>query len=268
MLAGDGRARPRASPPIRSARPAPEPILALTSVPGIHRHSRASTDTGVTVLSPLDDYPVHQISEPMRFVGTSDRNFYDRYYFNVHGTGETHGTNDDLFAVIGLGQYPNLSVADAFVSVLWGETHRVLRGIEGPRGRSDGPVGRADPRRGATRPRAGTGRGRAERMGHRARRGLRRFLRGSPGGAPLRPAVRPGDLRLDALRAGRVVGGDPARRGPRGAAHSGALLGDAGPVVGGASGRRGGAPRHPGHRHRRRLLLDLCAGPVRGPRAR
>src|ERR1035438_2123803 len=31
------------------------------------------------VLSPLDDYPVHQISEPMRHVGTSDRNFYDRY---------------------------------------------------------------------------------------------------------------------------------------------------------------------------------------------
>jgi len=21
----------------------------------------------------------------MRFVGTSDRNFYDRYYFNIHG---------------------------------------------------------------------------------------------------------------------------------------------------------------------------------------
>ncbi len=37
------------------------------------------------MLSPLDDYPVHQISEPMRHVGTSDRNFYDRYYFNIHG---------------------------------------------------------------------------------------------------------------------------------------------------------------------------------------
>ena len=34
-------------------------------------------------LSPLDDYPVHQIPEVMRHVGTSDRNFYDRYYFNA-----------------------------------------------------------------------------------------------------------------------------------------------------------------------------------------
>jgi hypothetical protein len=79
------------------------------------------------VLSPLDDYPVHQISEPMRFVGTSDRNFYDRYYFNIHGTGDVHGTDEELFAVIGVGQYPNLSVADAFVSVLWGDDHRVVR---------------------------------------------------------------------------------------------------------------------------------------------
>ncbi len=79
------------------------------------------------MLSPLDDYPVHQISEPMRHVGTSDRNFYDRYYFNVHGNGEVHGTDGELFAVVGMGQYPNLSVADAFVSVLWGDDHRVVR---------------------------------------------------------------------------------------------------------------------------------------------
>ncbi len=79
------------------------------------------------MLSPLDDYPVHQISEPMRFVGPSDRNFYDRYYFNIHGNGSVAGTEDELFCVIGVGQYPNLSVADAFVSVLWGDDHRVVR---------------------------------------------------------------------------------------------------------------------------------------------
>jgi hypothetical protein len=81
----------------------------------------------VCVLSPLDDYPVHQISEPMRHVGPSDRNFYDRYYFNIHGTGEVTGTDEELFCVIGLGQYPNLSVADAFVSVLLDGDHRVVR---------------------------------------------------------------------------------------------------------------------------------------------
>ncbi len=79
------------------------------------------------MLSPLDDYPVHQISEPMRFVGPSDRNFYDRYYFNIHGAAGVHGTDDELFAVIGVGQYPNLSVADAFISVMWGGDHRVVR---------------------------------------------------------------------------------------------------------------------------------------------
>ena len=79
------------------------------------------------MLSPLDDYPVHQISEPMRHVGTSDRNFYDRYYFNIHGTGEVHGTDEELFGVIGVGQYPNLGVADAFVTVKLGDDHRVVR---------------------------------------------------------------------------------------------------------------------------------------------
>jgi hypothetical protein len=82
------------------------------------RPARARATTPATtgeeeldVLSPLDDYPVHQISEPMRHVGTSDRNFYDRYYFNIHGTGDVHGTDEELFCVIGVGQYPNLSVA-------------------------------------------------------------------------------------------------------------------------------------------------------------
>lgn len=79
------------------------------------------------MLSPLDDYPVHQISEPMRHVGTSDRNFYDRYYFNIHGNGDVHGTDEEFFAVIGVGQYPNLGVADAFVSVMFPESHRAIR---------------------------------------------------------------------------------------------------------------------------------------------
>ena len=107
------------------------------------------------MLSPLDDYPIHQISEPMRFVGTSDRNFYDRYYFNIHGADDVHGTDDELFAVIGVGQYPNLSVADAFVSVKWGDDHRVVRSSKTLGRRPDGPVGGADPGRGHQGSRAG-----------------------------------------------------------------------------------------------------------------
>ncbi len=72
-------------------------------------------------LSPLDDYPVHQIAEPMRRVGTSDRNFYDRYYFNAHPC------SDELFLITGMGVYPNLGVADAFVCVLHENKHRVVR---------------------------------------------------------------------------------------------------------------------------------------------
>ncbi len=73
------------------------------------------------MLSPLDDYPVHQIAEPMRHVGTSDRNFYDRYYFNIHSC------SDEFFLVAGLGQYPNLAVSDAFVVVIHDGVHRVVR---------------------------------------------------------------------------------------------------------------------------------------------
>ncbi|MPZ62516.1 MAG: hypothetical protein GEU93_14740 [Propionibacteriales bacterium] len=73
------------------------------------------------MLSPLDDYPIHQIPEPVRFVETSDRNFYDRYYFNAYSR------TDDIFLVMGMGQYPNLSTTDAFVAVRQGDRQQVVR---------------------------------------------------------------------------------------------------------------------------------------------
>jgi hypothetical protein len=90
------------------------------------------------VLSPLDDYPFHQVAEPMRFAGTSDRNFYDRYYFNCHPCGD----DPELFLITGMGQYPNLGVADAFAVVLHRGQHRVVRASRelGP-DRSDTTVG-------------------------------------------------------------------------------------------------------------------------------
>ena len=33
------------------------------------------------MLSKGDDYPLHQTAEPVAYAGT-DRNFYDRYFFN------------------------------------------------------------------------------------------------------------------------------------------------------------------------------------------
>ena len=88
------------------------------------------------MLSPLDDYPLHQVAETMAHVGTSDRNFYDRYYFNGFDlTGET------MF-VFGHGQYPNLGVTDAFVLVHRAGQHRVVRASRELRGdRSNTVVG-------------------------------------------------------------------------------------------------------------------------------
>ncbi|MFD1932688.1 MULTISPECIES: hypothetical protein [Nonomuraea] len=72
-------------------------------------------------LSPLDDFPIHQAPQVMRHVATSDRNFYDRYYFNCHP-----GT-DELMLIVGLGQYPNLGVTDAFACARRTNLHRVVR---------------------------------------------------------------------------------------------------------------------------------------------
>ncbi|MGQ0431932.1 MAG: hypothetical protein ACT452_05955 [Microthrixaceae bacterium] len=73
------------------------------------------------MLSPADDYPIHQVPEPIRRPATSDRNFYDRYYFNCHPC------SDERFLIMGMGQYPNLGVMDAFAVVVHEGTHRVVR---------------------------------------------------------------------------------------------------------------------------------------------
>ncbi|TQS42136.1 hypothetical protein [Cryptosporangium phraense] len=66
--------------------------------------------------TPLDEYPIHQAPLPIARAATSDRNFYDRSYFNAHDrTGET-------FLITGLGTYPNLGVIDAYALVRRGDT--------------------------------------------------------------------------------------------------------------------------------------------------
>ena len=72
-------------------------------------------------ISPMDEYLAHQTPETFDQVFTSDRNFYDRYYFNMHAS------SDELFLVTGMGQYPNLGVTDAFVSISHGDTLYVVR---------------------------------------------------------------------------------------------------------------------------------------------
>lgn len=72
-------------------------------------------------LSPLDDYPVHQVPEPIRRVRTSDKNFYDRYYFNLHGLDE------EICLIAGFGAYPNLGTFDGFVVIVHEGRHTVVR---------------------------------------------------------------------------------------------------------------------------------------------
>jgi hypothetical protein len=60
---------------------------------------------------PLDEYPIHQAPASLRHAATSDRNFYDRSYFNAHDR------TGDIFVITGLGVYPHLGVIDAYASV-------------------------------------------------------------------------------------------------------------------------------------------------------
>jgi hypothetical protein len=78
------------------------------------------------MLTKADDFPVHQTPEPIAYAGT-DRNFYDRYFFNGQnfplGQGESGET---CFFAAALGVYPHLNVMDAAFSVIAGGVQRNL----------------------------------------------------------------------------------------------------------------------------------------------
>jgi len=62
------------------------------------------------MLSKADDFPIHQTPEPIAYAGT-DRNFYDRYFFNGYAP------DGSGFFAIAFGVYPHLNIADAHFSV-------------------------------------------------------------------------------------------------------------------------------------------------------
>jgi len=68
------------------------------------------------MIGPTDEFPVHQIPQPIAWPGSSDRNFYDRYYFNAQDR------TGNIFVISGLGYYPNLGVKDAYVLIRRGDT--------------------------------------------------------------------------------------------------------------------------------------------------
>lgn len=66
------------------------------------------------MISKGDDYPIHQTPEPVQQVFTSDRNFYDRFFFNGY-----FREGEPYFAAA-MGIYPNLGIIDAAFSVIVG----------------------------------------------------------------------------------------------------------------------------------------------------
>jgi hypothetical protein len=63
------------------------------------------------MLTSADEFPIHQTPEPIAYSGT-DRNFYDRYFFNGYGP-----DGSEFFAVA-FGVYPQLNIADAHFAVI------------------------------------------------------------------------------------------------------------------------------------------------------
>jgi hypothetical protein len=58
-----------------------------------------------------DDYPIHQTPDPIAFAGT-DRNFYDRYFFNGYADVGDDARAGLMFGAA-FGVYPHLNIADA-----------------------------------------------------------------------------------------------------------------------------------------------------------
>jgi len=70
------------------------------------------------MLSVLDDYPVHQTPEPIGQVSSSDRNFYDRFWYNAHDR------DGSFYFGIGACRYANLGIFDcSFSLAIDGEQH-------------------------------------------------------------------------------------------------------------------------------------------------
>ncbi|MBB5685873.1 hypothetical protein [Sphingobium boeckii] len=86
------------------------------------------------MLTQADDFPIHQTPEPIAYAG-SDRNFYDRYWFNGF---EPDGS---LFFLIGMGIYPHLNIIDCAISVQIEGKQYSLRGSRILEDRMDISVG-------------------------------------------------------------------------------------------------------------------------------
>jgi hypothetical protein len=88
------------------------------------------------MLSRFDDYPIHQTPEPVAHVATSDRNAYDRYWFNGYAD------DGEFYFGVGMAIYPNLGILDCGFSIVRdGEQHAFHASRRAPRDPSETRVG-------------------------------------------------------------------------------------------------------------------------------
>jgi hypothetical protein len=64
------------------------------------------------VITPYDDFPIHQTSEPVAHPVSGDPNQYDRYFFNGYTA------DGSTFFAAAMGHYPNRGIIDAAFSVV------------------------------------------------------------------------------------------------------------------------------------------------------
>jgi hypothetical protein len=88
------------------------------------------------MLSKFDDYPIHQTPEPIAQPATSDRNAYDRYWYNGYTA------DGEFYFGIGAAIYPNLGIMDCGFSIVrGGEQHAFHASRRAPREPSDLRIG-------------------------------------------------------------------------------------------------------------------------------
>lgn len=85
------------------------------------------------MLNKLDDYPVHQTPEPLAHPATSDRNVYDRTWFNGYAA------DGSYYFGIGMAVYPHREILDCAFSVVrpGGRQHCFFGSRRAPRERTD-----------------------------------------------------------------------------------------------------------------------------------
>lgn len=66
------------------------------------------------MLSRFDDFPIHQTPEPVAHPASSDKDFYERYWFNGYSRA------GDLYLGVGTALYPHLGLHDCGISVVHG----------------------------------------------------------------------------------------------------------------------------------------------------